>query len=72
MQKLITIYLDNQAYQDNRLFRNQAAKHGHIEEYLQTYLEQGWRIVSMSELGGSDGTHIRGWLAVVLEKEAAA
>ena len=69
MQKLVTIYLDNHAYMDGKWAKgSHADKHGFIEEYLQDYLADGWRIVSLYGLGGAEGINARGWLAVVLEK----
>ena len=45
-----------------------ADKHGKLEEHLETYLQQGWRIVSVHGFGGnSDALAVRGWFAVVLE-----
>jgi hypothetical protein len=45
-----------------------ADKHGKLEEHLETYLQQGWRIVSVHGFGGSsDALTARGWFAVVLE-----
>ena len=69
-QKLVTIYLDNMAYAKGKtLFASFADKHGLVEEHLQAYLDEGWRVGSISGFGGnSDGTSARGWFAVVLEK----
>jgi len=69
-QKLVTIYLESMAYaKDTKLFGSLADKHGLVEEHLQSYLDDGWRIVSVSGFGGSsDGTYARSWLGVVLEK----
>jgi hypothetical protein len=70
MQKLVTIYLDNSAYAKGKMIVGSFAdKHGLIEEHLQTYLNEGWRIGSICGFGGnSDSITARGWLAVVLEK----
>ena len=70
-QKLVTIYLDNMAYAKGKtIFGSSLAdKHGLVEEHLQAFLDEGWRIASVSGFGGSsDGTSARSWLAVVLEK----
>lgn len=69
-QKLVTIYLDSMAYSKGKLLVGSfAEKHGSAEEHLQTYLDNGWRIGSISGFGGnSDGVSARGWFAVVLEK----
>jgi len=69
-QKLVTIYLDNMAYAKGKtIFASFADKHGLVEEHLQSFLEDGWRIGSVSGFGGnSDSLSARGWFAVVLEK----
>lgn len=69
-QKLVTIYLDNMAYAKSKMLVGSFAdKHGLVEEHLQSYLDDGWRIGSVSGLGGSaDAVAARGWFAVVLEK----
>lgn len=68
-QKLVTLYLDNTAYAQGRgLVGTFADKHGVIEEHLENYLQQGWRIVEIHGFGGSsDALAVRGWFAVVLE-----
>ena len=70
MQKLVTIYLDNGAYAEGRMLVGSFAdKHGLIEEHLQSHLSDGWRIVSVSGVGGHGELLVAsGWLAVVLEK----
>lgn len=70
MQKLITIYLDNIAYAKGKMLVGSfAEQHGLVEEHLQSYLDDRWRIVSVTGFGGnSDSLAARGWLAVVLEK----
>ena len=69
-QKLVTIYLENSAYARGKmLVASYADKHGLVEEHLQSYLNEGWRIASVSGFGGnSDGITARGWFAVVLEQ----
>ena len=69
-QKLITIYLDNMAYaQGKMLVGSFGDKHGKVEEHLQAYLDNGWRIGSISGFGGnSESLNVHGWFAVVLEK----
>ena len=67
--KLVTIYLDNMAYAKGKAVGSFADKHGLAEEHLQTYLDDGWRIGSVSGFGGnSEVISVRGWFAVVLEK----
>ncbi len=68
MQKLVTIYLDNTAYGRPKQSGVYADRHGTAEEHLQQELSEGWKIVSVNGLGGSDGTTAQGWLAVLLEK----
>jgi len=69
-QKFVTIYLDNMAYSKGKfVVGTLAEKHGLVEEHLQTYLEDGWRIGSITGFGGSsDSIPTHGWFAVVLEK----
>ena len=69
-QKLVTVYLDNMAYGKGKLLVGSFAdKHGLVEEHLQSYMDDGWRITSVSGLGGNSGAvGARGWFAVVLEK----
>ncbi|MCC6233592.1 MAG: hypothetical protein IT580_13160 [Verrucomicrobiales bacterium] len=69
-QRLVTIYLDSMVYAQGKLLVGSFAdKHGLIEEHLNSYLSQGWRIVSMHGFGGnSDSLAVRGWLSVLLEK----
>lgn len=69
-QKLVTIYLENMAYTKGKLLVGSLAdKHGLVEEHLQSYLDDGWRIGSITSFGGCAETlAARGWLAVVLEK----
>jgi hypothetical protein len=68
-QKLVTIYLDNMAYAKGKAVGSFADKHGLVEEHLQAYLDDGWRIGSVSGFGGNSGPiSARGWFVVVLEK----
>jgi hypothetical protein len=68
-QKLVTVYLDNMAYAKGRSVGSFADQHGLVEEHLQAYLDEGWRIASVSGFGGnSDPVLARGWFAIVLEK----
>ena len=71
-QKLVTIYVDNMAYASGKMLVGSFAdKHGTIEEHLETYLQQGWRIAAIHGFGGnSDALAVRGWFAVVLEISA--
>ena len=69
MQKLVTIYLDNNFYMGDKWIKgSHADKHGLVEEYLRDELGEGWRIASLCGFGGAEGINARGWLAVVLEK----
>lgn len=66
MQKLITINIDDD--DDDNLG---------VKEHLPQYLEEGWKVISITPLGGAYGFHsgddervgALGWIAVVLEKE---
>jgi len=73
MQKLVTIYLDNSAYARGKMpVGSFGDKHALVEEHLQQYLAEGWTIRSVSGFGGgSDGLSVRGWVIVLLEKNAA-
>ena len=68
-QKLVIIYVDNTAYANGKMLVGSFAdKHGVVEEHLETYLQQGWRIAAIHGFGGnSDALAVRGWFAVVLE-----
>jgi len=70
-QKLVTVYLDNSAYTKGKMLVGSFAEfHGRVEEHLQSYLDDGWRIQSVTGFGGnSEGLIVRGWLAVALEKK---
>lgn len=71
-QKLVTVYLDNMAYAKGKvLVGNFGDKHGMVEEHLENYLSDGWRIAVVHGFGGnSDALSVRGWLTVLLEKPA--
>jgi hypothetical protein len=70
MQRLITIYLDNQAYSKGKFFSGDPAdKHGFVEDHLQDYLQQGWAIKAIHGFGGAAETFaVRGWIVALLEK----
>jgi len=70
MQKLVTVYLDSIAYSQGKWLQTDHAKrHGCIEEHLEDYLTDGWRIINIHGVGGADqGPQARGWMVVVLEK----
>jgi hypothetical protein len=62
MQKLVTI-----------LLHDSSKAHGHharVEEHLEEFLVDGWRVVSMTPVGhtGGQSRGTRAWLAVVLEQ----
>lgn len=72
MQKLLTIYLDTYAYMGGKWIATYGERHGSVEEHLQDYLQGGWRIVSVTGMGGaSEAANARGWFAVVLEHDHA-
>ena len=68
MQKLVTIYLDSLIYAKG-FTGTTTNKHGGVEEHLSNYLAEGWRIVTISAMGGGGEAYSRGWVAVLLEKE---
>lgn len=70
VQKLVTIYVDNFAYQGDKWIKtSQSDKHGLVEEHLAAYLDDGWKVISLAGMGGgSDGSGARGWFAAVIEK----
>ena len=69
MQKLVTVYLDNSAYSKGKMIIKLDDKHGLVEEHLQSFLEDGWRIITIHGFGGSsENASVRGWITVVLEK----
>jgi len=59
MQKLLTIYISDA----------KSPKHGAIEEHLEQYMAEGWRIKKIDTLGG---THVQGalsgWIVVMIER----
>jgi hypothetical protein len=62
MQKLLTIYLDNTAYAKGKMLAgNYAEKHGLVEEHLQQYIAEGWRISSLYRRGLEDQLLSRVW-----------
>ena len=63
MQKLVTVLLQDGSKSESR--------HGQVEEHLDDYLSQGWRVVSVTSVGQTGGqSHgVRGWMVVVLEKD---
>jgi hypothetical protein len=68
MHKLVTIalyghYLRGPVY---------PLSHGSVEEHLSQFLEQGWRVVSVTSVGVAVGDicAFGGWLAVLLERNA--
>lgn len=72
MQKLVTIYLDNEAYASGKwLTSGYKDAHGIVEEHLQESLEEGWCVREINAFGGhSTGIHVRGWIVAVLERES--
>lgn len=73
VQKLVTIYLDNNAYGKGEvLVGSYADKHGLVEQHLDDQLAQGWRVAAIHGFGGgSEGLCVRGWLTVLLEMPEA-
>lgn len=70
MQKLVTIYLNDIVYNEGKVMvRPHPEKHGSVEEHLQNYLDEGWRVSAITGIGGVGESMASGWLAVVLEKQ---
>ena len=70
MQKLVTIFLDDAAYNEGKFFAKNTKEHGFVEEHLDHYLSEGWTINDLHGFGGSGGSFdTRGWITVALEKE---
>lgn len=69
MQKLVTVYLDNLSYAQGK-WRKAAhgAQHGVVEEHLEEYLSQGWKISDIHSFGGSADVSAKGWIVVLLER----
>ncbi len=63
MQKLLTIYLDKWS---NKV---EPDDHGLVEEHLGSYLEAGWKVISVTGFGGAQSSWVRGWITVLLEKD---
>lgn len=69
MQKLVTIFLSDDDDDDME-----------VQEHLEEYLDEDWRIVSVTPIGTGAGSgagggaddeghcYVAGWIAVVLEK----
>ena len=69
MQKLVTIYVDSNAYMEGKWLKgSHADKHGMVEQHLEQDLAAGWTVKSLFAFGGAGDLNARGWLAVVLEK----
>jgi hypothetical protein len=69
-QKLVTVYLDNTSYAKGKMIVGTFGdKHGLIEEHLAAFLQEGWRVAKIEGIGGgSDSLAVRGWIAVLLER----
>lgn len=70
MQKLVTVYMDNFAGQKGGVLGLPLYKqHGHLEECLPQFLNDGWRVVQISSFGSASRTGlVGGFLTVLLEK----
>ena len=71
MQKLVTVYMDNYGG-EGTLGVSKIKGHGHLEECLPQYLNDGWRVVQMTSFGGETRyggfSGVAGFLTVLLEK----
>lgn len=69
-QRLLTIYVDSNAYMEGKWVKgSHGDKHGFVEEHLQQELAHGWVVKSVFGFGGSSDVNARGWITVVLEKD---
>jgi hypothetical protein len=61
-QKLFTVYLNEEAEEDRG-----------VQDFLSEYLDNGWRVVSVTPLGAGGGGEevLTCWFAVVLERGPA-
>jgi hypothetical protein len=58
MQKVVSLFLS--AWK---------VEHGAVEEHLDAYLSDGWRVQSVAAAGGTDSINgLNTWVVVVLEK----
>ncbi|MDJ0719411.1 MAG: hypothetical protein QNJ54_35200 [Prochloraceae cyanobacterium] len=70
MQKLVTIYLNNEGYRVKGK-RSPDQSHGFVEEHLEDYLTAGWEIKLITGTGGANNYGVVGcsaWAIVLLEK----
>ena len=68
MQKLVTIYLTDSSESRDR---DTHIKNNEIDEHLESYLSDGWKVINMCPVGTySSGsfTGTSGFLSVVIEK----
>jgi hypothetical protein len=72
VQKFVTVYLDNAAYGRPKVTGCYADRHGLVEEHLQGFLDDGWRVASFHGMGGASSPACQGWVAVLLEKNGKA
>ena len=68
MQKLVTVYLDNMSYVKGKWKISKGEHHGLVEEHLEQYLSQGWKITDVHSFGGSADVAAKGWIVALLEK----
>ena len=62
--KLITVYLKD-------VYRGSFTEHGHVEEHLDDYLNNGYEVITfvgLSGNGGGDTEVSAGWIVVHLKK----
>lgn len=67
MQKLVTIYLDQEGYRIQGQ-RGLAQSHGIVQEHLDKYLDMGWEVKAITGAGGGGANTGCGWVVVLLEK----
>lgn len=63
-QKVVSIYFDV-----SHTIGGHKAAHGEIEEHLEPYLADGWRVTTLTPLGSAGGSaSTSGWLVALLER----
>jgi hypothetical protein len=75
MQKFLTLYVQSTPYSSDSP-TGMSTKYGEVKEHLADYLSDGWKVVSVTALGGTAPGHLgrdvcRGDFAVVIEKPTA-
>jgi hypothetical protein len=63
---VVSVYLLDYVYDEGESVPEDTG----VKEWLNNYLEQGWRVIQMIPLfGGAEGGQSCGWIIVLLEKD---